>query len=382
MIKKFKILSSLFVIVLILTSCTNVNQPDVKYVLKTDFDLETCKKESYVKEDLKKYKKLIENGEIQGYNCAGIYYIKTSKDYKKAEEYFKKGIKAGNVESYYQLGSLYSTFMNKDFEDIVEQYKKAADKGHTLAMHNLGVQYFNQAKFDEAIKWYKKSANSGDNYSLEGLGHTYRMKGDLEKARETYLRLAVERKDPQGYKNLGIFYSQKNRYKDLEKSKEYFLKCIELGDKDCYAALAAAIYEKEKDYENAIKWYKKGFNAGSKSSVNRLGFIYTDILKDYDKAIYWLKKGYKELDYFDAPFLLAYLYEYDLKDYQKAIYWYKIGHNRGDYSCTQNLGYLYEKYLKDYKNAEIWYEKALKTKNYKKAQRGLKRLKKLGVLSE
>ncbi|WP_143145163.1 tetratricopeptide repeat protein, partial [Arcobacter sp. LA11] len=356
-------------------------QENIK-VIKTNYNIETCKKETYTQKDLKEYQNLIESGEIQGYNCLGIYYIKTTKDYEKAEEYFKKGIKAGSVESYYQLGSLYSTFMEKDSKYIIREYEKAASKGHTLAMHNLAVQYYNQAKFDEAIKWYRKSADSGDNYSLEGLGHTYRMKGDLEKARETYLKLAVERKDPQGYKNLGIFYSQKNRYKDLKKSKNYFLKCIEYGDNDCYTALAAAIYEKEKDYTNAIIWYKKGFKVGTKSSINRLGFLYTDILKDYEKAIYWLKKGYEELDYLDAAFLLAYLYEENLKDYQKAVYWYKIGHNKGDHSSTQNLGYLYEKHLKDYKNAEIWYRKSLKTKNYKKAERGLRRLKKLGVLSE
>ena len=38
---------------------------------------------------------LIESGEVQGYNCVGIYYIKTTKDYDKAEVYFKKGINAG-----------------------------------------------------------------------------------------------------------------------------------------------------------------------------------------------------------------------------------------------------------------------------------------------
>ena len=382
MIKILKVISSLFVLALFLTSCTNVNQPEVKYVLKTNYDLETCKKDNYVKEDLKEYKNLIEKGEIQGYNCAGIYYIKTSKDYKKAEQYFKKGIKAGNVESYYQLGSLYSTFMNKDFVDIVEQYKNAANKGHTLAMHNLGVQYYNQAKFDEAIKWYKKSANSGDNYSLEGLGHTYRMKGDLEKARETYLRLAVERKDPQGYFNLGVFYSKKNKYRDLERSKEYFLQCAELGNPDCYGSIAAAIYEKEKDYENAIKWYKKGFEAGGKKATQRLGYLYDNTLKDYDKAIYWYKRCYNELNYLTCASNLGYAYE-EIKDYQNSLKWFKLVHSKGDSDGTLNTAYVYEKRLKDYKNAEIWYKRALGTKeNDKRAKRGLKRLKKLGVLGE
>lgn len=370
---------TLIIITLLLTSCVQSNQENIK-VVKTNYDIERCKKKTYTQEDLKQYEKLIKSGEIQGYNCVGIYYIKALKDYDKAEEYFKKGIKAGSVESYYQLGSLYSAFMKKDSKYAIKEYEKAALKGHTLAMHNLAVQYFNQGKFDEAIKWYRKSADSGDNYSLEGLGHTYRLKGDLEKARDTYLELA-QRKDPQGYKNLGIFYSKDEGYKDLEKSKEYFLKCIELGDNNCYQALAAAVYENEKDYKNAEIWYKKGFDVGNKASTQRLGFLYRD-LKDYDKAIYWYKRGYKELDCIDCAKNLGHTY-IDLKDYKNSIKWFKLVHEKGDSGGTLNTGYVYEKYLKDYKNAEIWFKKALGSKkNDKRAKRGLKRLKKLGVLSE
>ncbi len=35
---------------------------------------------------------------------------------KKQKSILKKGIKAGSVESYYQLGSLYSAFMKKRFK--------------------------------------------------------------------------------------------------------------------------------------------------------------------------------------------------------------------------------------------------------------------------
>ena len=381
MINHLKKLSSLFIITLLLTSCTQINQENIK-VVKTNYDLETCKKKTYTHEDLKKYEELINSGEIQGFNCVGIYHIKATKDYKKAEEYFKKGIKAGSVESYYQLGSLYSAFMNKDSKYAIKEYKKAALKGHTLAMHNLAVQYYNQAKFNEAIKWYTKSANSGDNYSLEALGHTYRMKGDLEKAKETYLKLAVERKDPQGYFNLGVFYTKDEGYKDLKKSKEYFLKCAELGYTNCYSSIGQVYEEDEKDYGNAEIWYKKGFESGSKNATTRLGLLYSDILKDYDKAIFWNKKGYEEINCLSCAFNLGYVYE-DIKDYKNALKWFKLVHEKGDSDGTLKTARVYERYLKDYKNAEIWFKKALGTKkNDKRAKRGLKRLKKLGVLSE
>ncbi len=60
-----------------------------------------------------------------------------------------------------------------------------------------------------------------------------------------------------------------------------------------------------------------------------------------------------------------------------------ILHNKEDSDGTLKVARVYERYLKDYKNAEIWFKKALGTKkNDKRAKRGLRRLKKSGVLSE
>ncbi|MCP4970003.1 MAG: hypothetical protein GY932_05340, partial [Arcobacter sp.] len=65
----------IFIITLLITSCSIAKQENIK-VVKTNYDIEKCKKKNYTEEDLKQFEELIKNKEIQGYNCAGIYYIK------------------------------------------------------------------------------------------------------------------------------------------------------------------------------------------------------------------------------------------------------------------------------------------------------------------
>ncbi|RXJ97665.1 tetratricopeptide repeat protein, partial [Halarcobacter ebronensis] len=131
-----------------------------------------CNKDTYTTQDLDTYNQLIKDGEIQGYNCIGLYYMR-AKDYDKAEEYFNKGKDKGSIESYAQLGSLYSSFLN-DKEKAIEYYTIAANKGHGKAAHNLGVIYDKRFNFKEAIKWYEKSFEKGDTFSLLAIGHIYR----------------------------------------------------------------------------------------------------------------------------------------------------------------------------------------------------------------
>ncbi len=50
----FKIISSLVFIAVVLTSCSIAKQENVK-VVKTNYDIEKCKKKNYTEEDLKQF---------------------------------------------------------------------------------------------------------------------------------------------------------------------------------------------------------------------------------------------------------------------------------------------------------------------------------------
>ncbi|PHO13998.1 tetratricopeptide repeat protein, partial [Malaciobacter marinus] len=122
---------------------------------KSEYDINQCIKIEYTKEDIKKYKKLIQEGELQGYSCAGIYYARQG-NFDEAIDYFNKGKEKGSIESYAQLGSLYLSFLH-DNKKAVKNFKVAANAGHGKSAHNLGVYYYKNFKYDEAYKWFMKS---------------------------------------------------------------------------------------------------------------------------------------------------------------------------------------------------------------------------------
>ncbi|WP_044417136.1 tetratricopeptide repeat protein [Halarcobacter anaerophilus] len=276
----------LALIILLFSACT-----DEKIELKkSNYDIKQCNKETYSNKDLEEYNQLIEDGEIQGYNCVGLYYMR-EKDYKKAKEYFNKGKDKGNIESYTQLGSLYSNFLNNK-EKAIEYYKIAANNGEAKAAHNLGVIYDKRFAYKEALKWYEKSFNAGDTYSLLAMGHIYRKQKKYEKAIKTF-EDAAKLGELEAYHSLGVFYGKEKQFKDLKKVEEYFQKGYELGSGLCAGAMGAHYEEDLKNYEKAIEWYKKGFELKSEASANRLGFIYWEVLKDYKKQYIGLIKGMK-----------------------------------------------------------------------------------------
>ncbi|WP_044417131.1 tetratricopeptide repeat protein [Halarcobacter anaerophilus] len=194
----------LALIILLFSACTD-EKTELK---KSNYDIKQCNKETYSNKDLEEYNQLIEDGEIQGYNCVGLYYMR-EKDYKKAKEYFNKGKDKGNIESYTQLGSLYSNFLNNK-EKAIEYYTIAANNGEAKAAHNLGVIYDKRFAYKEALKWYEKSFNAGDTYSLLAMGTIYLNQNNLKKAIDTFEKVG-DLGDSKGYYNLGILYRKIKR---------------------------------------------------------------------------------------------------------------------------------------------------------------------------
>ncbi|AXX93448.1 tetratricopeptide repeat protein [Malaciobacter molluscorum LMG 25693] len=360
-------------IILITLSIIILNAQELK---KSKYDINKCIKITYTKEDIKKYKKLIEEGEIQGYSCAGIYYARQG-NFDEAINYFNKGKEKGSIESYAQLGSLYSSFLH-DYKKAVKNYKVAANAGHGKAAHNLGVYYYKNFKYDEAYKWFMKSYETGDLNSLLSIGLMYIDQKKYNEAIETFKKVG-ELGEPRGYYELGTFYQLNKDMQDKEKGIKYYKKCYEMEYGLCAAAIGEYYEEDKKDYKKAKEWYLRGSNLNYSGSMQKLGLLYSDILKDYDKAIYWYKRGFNELSCIDCALSLGIIYKNNIKDYDKAIYWYKKGIKLGDARAIQNLGFLYETKLNNKEKAIYWYKKALNTEVKTMAKR---RLKELGVSYE
>jgi uncharacterized protein len=362
-------LLKIFILFFFFVFLTTSNAYQMLELKKSTYDIAKCNKESYTPDNLKSYKALIDQGELQGYNCVGIYYVR-EKDYDKAKEYFQKGADKGSIESYTQLGSLYSHWLKQPKKSF-KYYEIAANAGDIKATHNLGVEYDRQLNYKQALKWYQKAADMGNTYSLLAVATVYLKQNKTQKAIETFEKVG-ELGDSLGYFNLGVIYDKNKQLQDENRSSQYFLKCYEMGNGECAGALGQT-YESKKDYPKAIEWYKKGFALGSKDSVTRLGYLYKNVLKDKEKGLYWYKQGYEKVQCGDCAFSIALTYQ-NLKEYNQAIEWFLKAYEVGQQDAAYGLGYLYETDLKDKEKAIEWYKKSLKTNSTYNAKYHLKKL--------
>lgn len=116
----------------------------------------------------------------------GIYYF-DHQEYDKALECWKKAAEQGCVDSYANLGMLYSSGARGvpiDMNEAIKWYRKAADQGHSHAQHMLGNFYIDgrgvAKNRQEAIKWYYKAAKQGYEYSVDMLHILAEKEGDKD----------------------------------------------------------------------------------------------------------------------------------------------------------------------------------------------------------
>lgn len=127
----------------------------------------------YVKKDTKKaielYEKAIntDNNSTAKFNLC-LYYLETSKNYKKGVTLLKKAAEQGNPNAQSFLGACFSTGkfnLPVNYDKAYELCQKASEQGNPVAQNNLAVLYYlgkGVPKDDfEAYKWFYLSANYG-----------------------------------------------------------------------------------------------------------------------------------------------------------------------------------------------------------------------------
>ncbi len=182
-------------------------------------------------------------------------------------------------------------------------------KGEALALKNIGIVYYFQAKHLEALDYYNQSLkkfeeikdNSGIANLYSNIGVVYYDRGDDAHALENYLQ-SLKFSELAGDKfrifialnNVGGVYNIKPATYD--KALEYYLKalalCEELGKKDELGAISVnigSIYFEKNDDAKALLYFNKALNAygnseGSLNAYNALGKLYTKEGK-YDLAL-------------------------------------------------------------------------------------------------
>ncbi len=297
-------------------------------LIKEEYELKTYKIEwqNFVGEWFKNLEKYIVHS-----ICGIMLY--TVSDFKKAIEYYEKGLKicreigdkSGEGRCYTNLGIAYRNL--GDSKKAIEYYEKGlkicleiGDKsGEGICYTNLGAAYVGLGDSNKAIEYCEKGLKicleigdkSGEGRCYTNLGAAYYSLGDSKKAIEYCekdLEICLEIGDKSGegrcYTNLGVVYDSLG---DSKKAIEYYEKglkiCLEIGDKSgegkCYGNLGVA-YNSLGDFRKAIEYYEKAipifietFQSHYLKSVYENISIAYYIMKNPEKAEEYKRKADK-----------------------------------------------------------------------------------------
>ena len=124
------------------------------------------------------------------------HHYSTSKSEKnKSIEYYKKALKAGNIEAAYKLALYYDKFKTaENYELSLKYFLIAAEKNHIESLNNLGSIYSTgKGKIDKnlnlAISYYERTAAMGSERWMNHLADLYierGISGDYSKAINLY----------------------------------------------------------------------------------------------------------------------------------------------------------------------------------------------------
>jgi uncharacterized protein len=114
------------------------------------------------------------------YNLGMLYNngIGTTKDPRRAFEWFEKSATAGDPLASYKVGCYYDGqfpgVVPVDLEKALQSKLVSARAGYSRAQHDVGAAYFLKKDYGEAVKWWSAAAEQGEPYSLVALAEAYR----------------------------------------------------------------------------------------------------------------------------------------------------------------------------------------------------------------
>ncbi len=291
-------------------------------------------------------------------------------DYKKAIEYYKKGIELGNGDCMNNLAVMYmdGKGVRKNKKKGFDLFSEAEDISDN-AMCNLAMCYEKgcgtEQDIEQAILIYGELAIAGNKFGFESLerlseeiGNSWAffelarcydseeyVKRDVEKAVEYYSRAAEIGYDRACYNLARLYrYGAPGLEIDYEKAIKYYTFATENGNDHSNNDLAELYYELG-EFEKAFEQYEKSANAGNKTGLYYLARCYASgngTEKDIPKAIEILKKLI-DSRYPEAINGLALVLSEDEKTENEAVRLFeKAITEYNDEVAMYNLGLCYE----------------------------------------
>lgn len=305
----------------------------------------------------------------------------TNNNYKKAEEWIKKGVNNGNAKSLKYLGDIYR-FEKKDLYLAINYYKKGYKKGEKDSFNALIDTYKTLNNEVMTIYLYLKGLKDNDIHIIkEFIKYLYEKKDYVN----AYL-LTNKIKNKENFftknniifknsiiKESNILYEKINKnllkhlfegYKKLfidtnlekELSTKFTMKNFFL-DNSIITEIGEYYFNNTKDNSKALNNFKLSYEIKKDGLVAlKIGVLYMQ-LHNIKESIKWLEKAFNIHKELNAAFNLGQIYKYHLKKYKNSIKWYKVSYKGGMVSSSYEIGDIYENIFKDNENAILWYKK-------------------------
>lgn len=216
----------------------------------------------------------------------------SNKWYLNAIEYYKNGVKLGNVPSIIPIAEIYSEKLG-DIDSAVSWYKKGIELGSDYAIAPLYNIYKYKNNDENILKWLEEASENGSTNILRLLGSHYKEQNEPKKSIKWYTKLS----EREGSKIEGTI-SLAKIYEEIEEYNMAIKYYNDLAHLDVYAeevnVAVGKIYEKIGKYEKARERYMEHVYMNSGASMIAIGDMYINghgVEKDLDKALEWYKNA-------------------------------------------------------------------------------------------
>ncbi len=301
------------------------------------FTIISCSKSTNrVKNEDKKYLELISLGDVE----------RDEGNYKNAEKYYEEAKKYDNG-AYLSIAYLYYNFIDKNEGE--KKYKIAYDKGNSQAAYILGSIAYKKGNLNLAKEWYLKGIEKGDKFSNIDLGKLLISENKIDEAKK-YLLKAENGNDAEGiYYLMTIYYREKNKSK-IHSLKEKMFGKNKMNGIDDEIILKIDLMLGN---ENENKKFELIDEADSLIRINK----YEEAKKKYEKLLEYGFEGY---------YFLGNMYKF-LDNNSEAMKYYEIAYKKGNMGmAAYKIGNIYEE-ENNKLEAKKWYQAGINAGNLQSA---------------
>ena len=275
-----------------------------------------------------------------------------NKNYKKAEEYYLEAIKY-DKEAYFDLGILYYYDLN-DVEKAEQKLKEAYEKGVLKSASLLGIIYEEKGNLDLAKEWYLRGIKNNDKFSLTLYGVLLVSENKTEEAKK-YLKIENMNHALELYSLMRVYYKERDKEKIFELkgkmlkterlrglTEDIMIKInLMLGDekknKIFDLITEAETLLKKRKMEEAKEEYEKTFKYGYEGAYFLGQFYFSKT--DYKNAEKYFLLAYDKAKIYESLYYLGKLKEMKNKKSEAEII-FKFGETVGNMNCIQALAKL------------------------------------------